>query len=311
MNFIQNTKPFEILKPYFIPAIYHRIVDGKKKVYQLSIVLDGAEVVVKKSAKDFVHTSFSKVIMGGVLRMEQLFEPEKIHLEVIIYSSPSENDLKFEFELVNKKPFIIAGEEYIASIMVEYDYSKMGVVSYLPIIYRQVCSNGMVSVMTKQFTENVAADKIFEIGCEWSRCTFEKYTRKLNDYFNEMKNSNEKDRTLSDEMFQNNAIQQMERVLKIRFIDSDDSHLEVMSDRDRARVKYSLRQYIKEIGRNQFAVWNAITDFASQEYNIRERNILFLNIGKFLSNELDKSLATQNKKWSEKMTWEEALFKAK
>lgn len=309
MNFIQNTKPFESLKPYFIPAIYHRIVEGKKKVYQLSIVLDANEVIVKKSSKDFVHTSFNKVIMGAILRMEQLFEPEKIHLEVIIYSTPLENDLSIEFELVNKKPFIIAGEEYIASIMVEYSYSKMSEVTYLPIIYRQVCSNGMVSVMTKRFIETVAADRIFDIGCEWSRCTFEKYTRKLNNYFNDLKNSNEKDRSMNDSMFERDAIQQMERVLRRRFSDLNSDLRNERSVRD--RVRSSLRSYIEELGRNQFAVWNTITDFASQENEVRERNRLFLNIGKYLSNELDKSLDSQNKKWSERLTWEEAVARSK
>ena len=283
MRFIQDTQAFETLKPYFIPAIYHRIIDGKKKVYQLSIVLEGAELIVKKSAKDFVHTAFNKVIMGGVLRMEQLFEPEKIHLDLILHSAPSENDLSIEFELVNRTPFIIAGEDYIASIMVEYSYSKMDVVTYMPIIYRQTCSNGMVSVMTKRFSEKVSADKIFEIGCEWSRCTFEKYRI--------------------------NAIKQMERVLKIRMNEENSNSRNIMPDRDRARNQ--LGRYIEQLGMNQFAVWNAITDFASQERNLQDRNRLFLNIGKYLSNELEKSLATQNKKWSERITWDEALSKAK
>lgn len=307
MRFIQDTQAFETLKPYFIPAIYHRIIDGKKKVYQLSIVLEGAELIVKKSAKDFVHTAFNKVIMGGVLRMEQLFEPEKIHLDIILHSAPSENDLSIEFELVNRTPFIIAGEDYIASIMVEYSYSKMDVVTYMPIIYRQTCSNGMVSVMTKRFSEKVSADKIFEIGCEWSRCTFEKYNRKLNDYFTQMRNSDESSNSLED--FRINAIKQMERVLRISIDEANSNSRNLMPDRDRARNQ--LGRYIEELGMNQFAVWNAITDFASQERNLQDRNRLFLNIGKYLSNELDKALATQNKKWSERMTWDDALSKAK
>ena len=307
MRFIQDTQAFETLKPYFIPAIYHRIIDGKKKVYQLSIVLEGAELIVKKSAKDFVHTAFNKVIMGGVLRMEQLFEPEKIHLEVILHSTPLENDLSIEFELVNRTPFIIAGEDYIASIMVEYSYSKMDVVTYMPIIYRQTCSNGMVSVMTKRFSEKVSADKIFEIGCEWSRCTFEKYNRKLNDYFTQMRNSDESSNSPED--FRINAIKQMERVLRSSIDEANSNSRNLMPDRDRARNQ--LGRYIEELGMNQFAVWNAITDFASQERNLQDRNRLFLNIGKYLSNELEKSLATQNKKWSERITWDEALSKAK
>jgi hypothetical protein len=307
MYFIQDAKPFENLKPFFIPAIYHRIIDGKKKVYQLSVVLDGSELIVKKSPKDFIHAGFNKVIMGGLLRMERLFEPEKIHLEVIIHSSPLENDLSIEFELVNRTPFIIAGEEYIASIMVEYTYTKMDVVTYMPIIYRQICGNGMVSVMTKRFTEKVSADKIFEIGCEWSRCTFENYNRKLNDYFTQMRNSDESRTT--PEMFQKDAMQQMERVLKMRLGDENSEMRNVMSNRDRARN--NLGMYIEQLGMNQFAVWNAITDFASQQSNLQDRNRLFMNIGKYLSNELEKSLATQNKKWSERMTWDEALARAK
>jgi hypothetical protein len=307
MRFIQDTKPFETLKPYFIPAIYHHIIDGKKKVYQLSIVLDGTELVVKKSAKDFLHTAFNKVIMGGILRMEHLFEPEKIHLEVILHSTPLENDLSIEFELVNRTPFVIAGEDYIASIMVEYSYSKMDVVTYLPIIYRQICKNGMINVMTKRFSEKVSADKIFEIGCEWSRCTFENYKRKLDNYFTQMINSDES--KTNTEKFRNDALQQMERVLKMSMGEENSEMREVMSNRDRARN--SLGMNIEKLGTNQFAVWNAITEFASEQSNLQDRNRLFMNIGKYLSNELEKSLATQNKKWSERITWDEALSKAK
>jgi hypothetical protein len=43
MKFLQDAQPFEILKPYFIPAIYHRIIEGRKKVYQLSISIEGIE----------------------------------------------------------------------------------------------------------------------------------------------------------------------------------------------------------------------------------------------------------------------------
>ena len=62
MKFLQDAQSFEILKPYFIPAIYHRIIEGRKKVYQLSISIEGIEKVIKKSAKPFQHTSLNKVI---------------------------------------------------------------------------------------------------------------------------------------------------------------------------------------------------------------------------------------------------------
>jgi hypothetical protein len=122
-----------------------------------------------------------------------------------------------------------------------------------------------------------------------------------------MRNSDESSNSLED--FRINAIKQMERVLKIRMGEENSNSRNIMPDRDRARNQ--LGRYIEQLGMNQFAVWNAITDFASQERNLQDRNRLFLNIGKYLSNELEKSLATQNKKWSERITWDEALSKAK
>ena len=89
MRYIQETQPFEVVKQYFIPAIYHRIIEGKKKLFQLSVSMEGTEVIIKKSAKPFVHTGFNKVITGAVMRMERLFTPEHLQLEVIIYNTPN------------------------------------------------------------------------------------------------------------------------------------------------------------------------------------------------------------------------------
>jgi hypothetical protein len=122
-----------------------------------------------------------------------------------------------------------------------------------------------------------------------------------------MRNSDESRTT--PEIFQRDALQQIERVLKIR-LDGENSEMrDLMTDRN--RVRNALGMYIEQIGMNQYAVWNAITDFASQQQILQDRNRLFMNIGKYLSNELEKSLATQNKKWSERITWEETLSKAK
>ena len=39
MKFRQDTQPFEILKQYFIPAIYHRILEGRKKYFNFLYLL--------------------------------------------------------------------------------------------------------------------------------------------------------------------------------------------------------------------------------------------------------------------------------
>lgn len=309
LNFLQNTLPFDVLKPYFLPAIYHRIIAGKRKLYQLSISIDGVEKVIKKSVNPFVHTSFNKVITGGVMRMEKLFAPEHLNLEVLLYKKPTFNSLELSFELVNKNSFIIGKETYIASIMVEYSYNKMNTVTYFPIIYRQICSNGMVSIMSKNFTETISADKIFDIGCEWSRCTFETYQRKLKDYFEILKNNDDIIIEDIENTFEQKAIRKLERVLKISSNIQDQSSLikNEYTERDGRNAASIVSDNIRTLGENQFAVWNAITDFASRETNIEKRNQMFFNAGKFLSNELEKTLNKKNKEWSENLVWNEIL----
>jgi hypothetical protein len=309
MKFIQDTQSFEALKPYFIPAIYHRILEGRKKVYQLSISMDGVEKIIKKSAKPFEHASFNKVITGAVKRMEKLFAPEHLNLEVIIYKKPNINQLEISFELVNKNIFKIGNEDYFASIMCEYSYAKMNVVTYYPIIYRQVCSNGMVSVMSKNFTESISTDKIFDIGCEWSKCTFETYQRKLKEYFEILQFG---DDVLPDEPndnFEAKAIRKMERVLKISIPSEKNRVTEVFDNSNNA--ENILSENIETLGSKQFAVWNAITDFASRERDVAKRNQMFLNAGKFLSNEVEKTLNKRNQLWSENLVWNEILRIAK
>lgn len=310
MNFLQQTQSFEVLKQYFIPAIYHRIFEGRKKVYQLSISMEGIEKVVKKSTKPFEHTSYNKVITGAVKRLEKLFAPEQLNLEVVLYKKPNLNQLDLSFELVNKNLFKIGKEEYYASIMVEYSYSKMNVVKYYPIIYRQTCSNGQVAVMSKNFTEVITTDKIFEIGCDWSKCTFESYQRKLNNYFEILQNNRQGSLLDNEDLvsFERNALIKMEQVLKITFSEN----MEINKDYDNSHnPKKNITRNINLLGKNQFAVWNAITDYASRERDIVKRNEMFLNAGKFLSNEVEKTLNKQKKDWSENLIWGEVLRIAK
>lgn len=309
MKFIQDTQSFEALKPYFIPAIYHRILEGRKKVYQLSISMDGVEKIIKKSAKPFDHASFNKVITGAVKRMEKLFAPDQLDLEVMLYKKPSLNQLELSFEIVNKNLFKIGNEDYFASIMCEYSYSKMNTVTYYPIIYRQTCINGQVAVMSKNFVETITADKIFDIGCEWTKCTFEAYQRKLKDYFEILQYGDDK---LFDETtgsFESKAIRKMERVLKISI---SPKNIEVLREFDSNHNAESiLSDNIETLGYNEFAVWNAITDFASRERDVNKRNQMFLNAGKFLSNEVEKTLNKRDKEWSENLVWNEILLIAK
>ena len=114
MYSINQPNSFTELKEFYLPAIHHPISVGKKKVYHLSVPIGGQEILVKKSAKKIKHTSFSNVILGAVLRMQKLFQPERIDLAVIITKRPNPNNLALEFELVNRGKFVIGSESYFS-----------------------------------------------------------------------------------------------------------------------------------------------------------------------------------------------------
>lgn len=317
MKLLQEAQSFDKIKPLFIPAIYHNILVGRKKMYQLSISIDGIEKIIKKSSKSFEYSSFKNVILGAVKRIERLFSPEHLNLEVIIYEAPNLNKLDLSIEFVNKNKFLIGKEEYYASIMCEYSYSKMNTVLYYPIIYRQVCSNGQVAVMSENFTEYISTDKIFEIGCEWSRCNFESFQSKLSEYFDIIQFENDNVITITEnyeDSFEAKAIKKVERALKINF--NEIIRNEVLSENRNFKENKNILENIisnniKNLGQNQFAVWNAITEYASRENDVTKRNQMFLNAGKYLAKEMDKTLSKRVISLNENLNWNELLQIAK
>jgi hypothetical protein len=298
---IQQPQTFFTLKEYYLPAIHHPILVGKKKMYSLSVPLGGKEVQIKRSSKKIKHASFAKVILGCVLRMQKLFQPDKLNLAVIINKRPNEHDLTLEFELVNLNKFIIANEEYFLTIVANYSYSKPDKVTYYPILYRQWCINGAVSILSEQFKEVILADKILEIGCEWTRCNFESYKNMATSYFETLRRSEdnterlrENANRLSETLF--NSIRSRSNS-KMNLLEND-------YPRDRRSVNSYFSKNIEILGNNQFAVFNALTEFASQEENLELRYQYFISIGKYLSKEMRKTAKLEKEYWSESVDWD-------
>lgn len=296
---IKQPSPFSTLKEYYLPAIHHLTLVGKKKMYNLSIPLGGKEIQIKRSSKKIKHASFAKVILGAVLRMQKLFQPDMLNLAVIINKRPSEHDLTLEFELVNTNKFIIANEEYFLTIVANYSYAKPDKVSYYPILYRQWCSNGAVSILSEQFKEIIQVEKILEIGCEWTRCNFESYKNMATSYFENLKriednlerlrkNANQ----LADSLFNNRARRNSKKDL-----------FESNVLKERRSVNSYLSKNIEQLGSNQYAVLNALTEYASQEEDLELRYQYFMSIGKYLSKEMKKTAKFNKEYWSDSLDW--------
>lgn len=305
---INRTENFAALKEFYIPAICHPILKGRTKTYQLSIPLNGQELIVKKSAKKFKYTSFANVILGSVMRMKKLFAPESLDLGVHLIKTPNSKDLSLSFELVNKKQIIIAGEEYILSIVAEYSYKKMDTVTYYPILYRQTCINGQVAILGDQFKEIISVDKILEIGCEWTRCNFESYIGRATTYFEDIR----REPLFSSISQQVNFI---EKVLKIKISNSAKNNKNSIAgnnfEMDEISLSSTIGKNIERLGNNNFALYNAMTEYASKQNNWEVRNRYFLYIGKYLFNEMKKATKANKKHWSEKLVWQDVEKLAK
>ncbi len=299
---INNTSKFNSLKEFYIPAIYHTLVKGRTKYHQLSIPINGQELIIKKSSKKFKYASFANVILGSVQRMKKLFTPDALDLGVNIINQPISNNLRLSFELVNKKKFIIAGEEYILSIVAEYSYKKMDTVTYFPVLYRQTCTNGQVVILADQFKETISVDKIFEIGCEWTRCNFESYTNKATIYF---KSLQKKDINLTE----TEKIKFIEKILKInvsRSLKKNKKSVQLMDlEVNNRSVQDIIGTNMERLGNNNFALYNSLTEFASQENNWEMRNMYFLNIGRYLNNEMKKTIKINEKSRAENWVWQD------
>jgi len=305
---INRTQNFAALKEFYIPAICHPILKGRTKTYQLSIPLNGQELIVKKSAKKFKYTSFANVILGSVMRMKKLFAPDSLDLGVHLITTPNSDDLSLSFELVNKKQIRIAGEEYILSIVAEYSYKKMDTVTYFPILYRQTCTNGQVAILGDQFKETISVDKILEIGCEWTRCNFESYISRATTYFEYIR---------KEQSFSSTAdrIRFIEKILKIKNSNSSKRNKKSEStnfiERDEMSLSNSIEINLEMLGDNNFALYNAMTEFASRQNNWEVRNRYFIYIGRYLFNEMKKASKANKKHWSESLVWQDVEKLAK
>jgi hypothetical protein len=312
MNRMLNSgEHINVLKEYFLPAIHHCILKGKTKRYQLSVPINGTEVVVKRSIKPIKHASLANVIAGAIIRLERLFHPDKLHIKVFIYTRPEPSNLSIKFELINLNSITINGEQYFLTVVAEYSYSKMEQVTYIPVLYRQVCSNGMATMLGERFKETVAADKIFDISCEWTKCSFEQYQRQYSNYINFLKQTNlspQQTKTLVSQM-----VKKMVKTSRVKpnrlTVERNANNLE--GDFPERNINTFLSMYIEEFGRNGLAVLNAVTDFASRETDSQIRLNSFLNIGRYLQKEIKKITKMDFKYWSESLTWEELTKSSK
>ena len=217
--------------------------------------------------------------------------------------------MTLEFELVNRNVFKIGTEPYFLTIVASYSYSKPDYVTYYPVLYRQWCSNGAVTVLSEHFKEVISVEKIFEIGSDWTRCNFEDYKNLVNDYFETLRRIEVPQNQLRNDV--DRLVRSVLETNRTRLNRNEqfDNYSLRAEGRDRVRASDLISRYVEQFGNNQLAVWNALTDYASQEQNLLVRNENLMRVGKYLSKEIKKMLKSRQDALSESMNWNEMIFK--
>jgi hypothetical protein len=291
MRFRQDFKPFDALKPHYIPAIYHKLAEGGESIFQLSIPFDGQELVIDRAATPFICAGFNDVIAGAVLRLHKLFHPENLDLKVLLYKTPSLDDLSLVFELYNTKKIKIANEDYTVSVVGAYSYSNKSEVTYYPILYREACSNGMLAVINQSFTETIPADKIFEIGCEWSKCNFEDYQKLLNELFQHLREEEWGQSQEENDFIENVKSPDLGSPIDNEMYDEVLEELESVfetSESNGNSIREIIDRNLSDIGYNAFAKLNIITDFATSEPDPFKRLEMIKQAGYYVNDLLDR-----------------------
>lgn len=306
-NILHDGEPISLLKEFFIPAIHERVKSGKKNVYQLTVPLYGTELLVKRSILPLKHTSFANVITGAVLRMNKLFYPDRPKLKVLFIAKPDPINVTLKFELINETPLLINDEPYFLTILTEYRYDKMDKVSYAPILYRQVCSNGMVSILGERFKETITIDKLFDISVDWSRCSFEQYQKRFSSYLFQLSRT-----PLSITQLNTNVSKLIRKLInnkrsrRNRAI-SQYKDISLTPDYPKRKLHELINHYTEEFGQTSLAVFYILTDFASREPDFNVRYQSFLSIGKYVQTEMIRLVKANFKYWSNSLTWEELI----
>jgi hypothetical protein len=321
--FQQDFQDFKTLQPYFIPAIYHKLAVGKNNVYQLSVPFDGEEVIIHSNKENFIHAGFNDVITGAVLRLQEMFKPEELKLKVAVYQEPTLEDLSLTFELYNTISFTIDNEEYNMSIIGSYSYKNKGEVRYHPVIYREVCTNGMIAKISNNLVETIPADRIFDFGCEWSRCSFDAYCERLTSFYEMLKMEDlfdPEDLNLSEHPIEDRN-EKVEEIFSPRetsdHIDSASFNYEpeeeevysIMTELfgEEYDSTDDLRAIIKhnfdELGTNQYGLLNILTDYISRETDWEVRLDRMRILGDYVESLMDEKFHFYNHKWSKSPSW--------
>lgn len=303
MRFRQDFKDFQILQPFYMTAIQSKSASTKK--YTLSVDFQGVRIDVMHSKSKIKFAGFSEVIQGAILRFKKLFKYQSLELRVLVHQKPTKDNVGLAVEILSEEKIEIAGELYYVSVMFKYSYDKPGEVTYFPILYREVCSNGMFAKLSSSFKETIPVSEIYDIKCDWSICNFEDYCASYAQVIEDFKTNEFHE----EEGFQAEADRLFSTVLDLeveRYARSVTLDLIRENPRD-VDAESIIQENRNTLGSNRFAILNALTDFASRQEDHAIRHDMFIKIGNFVSSDIDKKLKDENKKLTDTMFWDDLL----
>ena len=211
-------------------------------------------------SRDFTFASYEKVIAGGLLRCQRIFNKPYSDIEVHKMNY-GRNKQWFICELISRGTKVkVDGELHYPYLCINYSYDRVNAINYEIGIYREKCVNGVLFGFRSLMKIKVTPETIFDVDPWYNPCLLHNLVKEYERQVQMLK------RTHMDQ-------RSMESLISVA-LGRDIRHEEDTYFVDRKgelstqpNVQRMMRNYTNELGENAYATLNVITDIAS---NYRE-----------------------------------------
>lgn len=211
-------------------------------------------------SRDFTFASYEKVIAGGLLRCQRLFN--KPYTDIIVHKlNYGRSKQWFICELIAQNTKVkIDGELHYPYLCITYSYDRVNAINYEIGIYREKCSNGILLGFKSLMKIKATPETLFDVDPYFNPCMLSQLVKEYERQTVMLKNTKLNYRTI--EILISSATGRNVR-------HDDDSYFvdEKGALNQSNHVRDLIGSYSEEIGQNAYTVLNVITDLASNPHD--------------------------------------------
>lgn len=210
-------------------------------------------------SRDFTFASYEKVIAGGLLRCQRIFNKPYSDIEIHKLNY-GRNKQWFVCELIAKNTKVkVDGELHYPYLCINYSYDRVNAINYEIGIYREKCVNGILLGFKSLMKIKVTPETLFDVDPWYNPCLLNNLVKEYERQVVMLKNTK----------LERSTIESLVSVAIGRNIRQEEDSYFVDVKRELGRepnVRDLIGSYTEELGNNAYAALNVITDLASNHH---------------------------------------------